>query len=438
MPDPSGEPPPPSDQPPGSAPPQHLAPAPRLHPPNTRQTRDTPSPPTLSLPPALTEALEWIQSQKNAGALSGTAPDEQDRGTLPKELRKFHKFDPEHPQPLLPVHGGTKSAGIYERGLDEEDQLRGITAEQMAHLRRFREDAPERAPWLAVGAAAAVFLLAAGAFLAGHTTLPRWFAAPPAPTPATPKLSGDGTPGGSVPLAVLEVIDAAMSAEASGNYAKAIELLQQAQHNNAAHLPGVDYRLALLHHQAGDPSRVEPLLDLSIAEGEEVAACCNLRGTIANQRDGADEGLEDLERATRLDPFNARYLFDWGEALRRAGKPQVALVQLRHALDRLQEPALLGLYALKVRLCEVETAQEDRFGEEMAAQLRLTPPPVEWLLTAAAVEMHRSNFPAAAEDLNKVRALIGERETAARLQDVFFKNFSREEELVRFFVPTPP
>ncbi len=380
-----------------------------------------------------------MRRQKMAGGASEALPKEAEQTTqasrlqLPKEQRKFHKFDPEHPEPEAPrVREGRTPGEQVEDTSPFADYPGGITSEQIAYIRRLRLESSDRNLWLPLGVAVVSFLMVIGAFLAGHATLPKFSAGslppgnridkPPAILGVFTSLS-DGT---------LGLIDQAMSAERTKDYPKAIEALEQAQ-RETGHVYGLNYHLATLCYKANDVARVLPLLNLSIADGEEVAACHSFRGLLSGQSGQTDHGPGDLEKATQLDPFNAHYLLVWGEALRHAGHADQALVQFRRALERVQEPALAGGYALKIRLTQIELGQQDQFAAEMAAQLKLSPPPVAWLLTVAAVEMHRNNLPAAAEALNKVYSLIGGTATALQLQDPFFVGFAHESELARFF-----
>ena len=403
--------------------------------------------PTPRPPPGFSAALEWLRLYGNLDAessasLAGPAATEQARRSLlPKDRRKFHKFDPEHPEPPtgLPdnVSQSQERAPLSLTSPIEEpsalaDHPHGITSEQLALMRRLRQQPSEQGPWLAVGVAVGVFLLTATAFFVGHGMMFKLLATGGVPEIPSPKPIGEGGLSAVSSARVLPLLDRAMAAEAAKNYPAAIESLENARRGDE-HLPGVNYRLASLYARSNDAAHAIPLLDRSIIEGEDVAASYSLRGELTNQYNRTDQSPGDLEKATLLEPFNARYFFVWGEALRRAGKSDRALEQLRRALDRLQEPALLGIYALKVRLTQLELGQEESFAAEMATQLKLAPPPVDWLLTAAGAEMHGGNFPAAAEDLGRVRALIGENETAAQLQDVFFRKFAHEEELEKFF-----
>lgn len=448
MPDSSGESSPASHQPPDAprpaGEPEHLAPAPRLHPPSTRQPKETAAPPP---PPALEEVLAWMQRYGTAGIEPDDQPAEagpsrrSSRAQLPKEQRKFHKFDPEHPEPELPVTGGPKLPRIrdpFGPGKTEEtrsafaDYPGSITSEQIEFIRRLRQEAPGRSPWIALGVAVVFFLLVTGAFLAGHGNWTRFSSGTPIVPGGAEKIVGVNVAFRGLSDSVVELIDQAVQAEKAKDYSKAIERLERAQ-REAGHVYGLNYRLAGLRYKANDVARVLPLLDQSIADGEEVAACYRFRGRLSGQTDRTDHGPGDLEKATQSDPFDPRYPLAWGEALRRAGKVEQALDQFRRAADRAQEIALQDAYALKVRLTQIELGRQDEFAADMARELQLNPPPVEWLFTAAAVEMHRNNLPAAAENLIKIRGLIGATATALQLQDAFFTGYAHDPELAGFY-----
>ena len=217
-----------------------------------------------------------------------------------------------------------------------------------------------------------------------------------------------------------------------------MEEVQQA----GGRINGLTFHLAELAYAAHDWAAVLPLLNNSILKGEKVAAAYNLRGTVIGQRSGLDKGSADLQVASQLDPFEAKFAFFVGESLRRQGKPQAAQPYLRRALDRLSNPAEEGFYRLKLRLAQIESGQEQPFAGELAANLAMNPPPIDWLFTAAAEELHRGNVSAAAGDLARAQSLYTPAEMNARLSDYYFYSFADNQELAPFFRslgrPAPP
>jgi tetratricopeptide (TPR) repeat protein len=227
------------------------------------------------------------------------------------------------------------------------------------------------------------------------------------------------------------LIDQAVDAAAAGDAKKAAAVLDQVRHTSG-HIDGLDYQLALLAFASGDFPSAMLSLNRSIAEGEEVGACYGQRGLIANQR-GPARGLHDFEAATQSAPFDAKGFFYWGEALRRSGKPQEALIHLRQAVERASTPAEQANYQLKVRLTQIELGREKEFAPELAAEMALARPPGDWVLTAAAQDMHSGNFAAAAADLNRARQLMDPAQLSGALRDYFFQGYRTEVPLARIY-----
>ena len=104
-------------------------------------------------------------------------------------------------------------------------------------------------------------------------------------------------------------------------------------------------------------------------------------------------------------------------------------------MDRLREPVLEAQYRLAIRLTQIELGQEQAFATEMASQLAENPPAPDWLLTAAAVELHRNNLAAAASYLDKASGLMDKELFNMRLRDYFFYSYRFEKSLARFYRP---
>ena len=175
--------------------------------------------------------------------------------------------------------------------------------------------------------------------------------------------------------------------------------------------------------------------------GENVAEAYNLRATLGSRNIRAGlirgNGLNDYDTATKVDPFGARTYYYWGAALRRAGKDQAAIVHLQQAIDRLREPELESLYRLTWRLAKIEADQAKDFADQLAKQLALPNPTMDWLLTAAAEQIHDGKFAAAAEFLDKA-AQRGDPETfRLRLGDFYLSQFRFQKELARFYQKAP-
>ena len=422
-----------------AAEPAPLTVAPRVNPTSVYNPKDA-VPPAPGAPAGFNEFVAWMQAFGGAqSAQSPTLPPPDSptgRQVLAKEQKKFHRQGQEVARA---DRTGTAPEG-HPAGASEGDNGNagktttppppGTGPRTAPVIRKRRPQTLEKAPgpslaflipWI-MGAA-----LLAACFLLGRVSAPR-------PTPMTASADELRTAAdrGEVNVQTLGVIDQAMAAESKRDFDRASGLLEQAR-RELNHLPGLDYHLALVAFEKGDLSHAMVQLDRSIAEGEELAASYNLRGTLTNRLHGVNRGLPSLQTATQLDPFNARYYFFYGEALRRAGKPQAALDALQKAVDRLREPSLEGLYRLKMRLAKIELGQEKDFADELAAELERPSPPVDWLCTAAAVEIRAGRFENAAGYFDRALALPERQLVEVRLHDFFFFGYAHEKALARFY-----
>ncbi len=380
----------------------------------------------------------------------GTPTDEEaarpGRGVLPKEQKKFSRSTVEAARPD-PVDasadpGTTSPSPAAETERPPFTSAISLPADHLNIERKRRsKDTSNKPPGLTMAIQFLVFAALVGSFFVGRATVPN---AAPAPRTAAgnPVVMKDGQSPDGKSLGILSdellaKVDDEAAVEFSGDPRRAFELLQSVK-DGGGRIVGLDYHLALLAYASGDLPKVLPLLNLSISEGEEVAACYNLRGTMTNRRGGIDHGIPELEMASKLDPFDARYAFFLGEALRRGGKPLAALTALRKALYRLREPMSDSFYRLKIRLTQVELGQEADFADEMKAELTQIPPAADWVLTAAAVELHRGNIPAAKGYFDQAKSLLPERELLIRLRDYYFFSFAHEKELAPYFVSIMP
>ena len=427
-----------------------VAPAPRVNPPNINTPKAAPA---AGGAPGFLDFLEWMRSQ--GGAESAPAPANA-RTLIPKEKKKFQRRDaegktdapvlpvpdaPETPEeaapvdeePFAPVADG--ATAVLTQAPPAQNPLPSL--EPLKPRQRRQQGSPKRASWSGLLTQLGFLVLLAGSFVVGRISVPK--VTPATVAPAAPVVvNNDGT----VTTKLLSdanaaLIDQAMAAEQSGDFRKAEDLLSKVK-ESGEHVNGLSLQLAQLAVYEKDFNRALPLLNKSLSEGENLGEVYNLRATLSNRgalvRGG---GMNDYETATKLDPFESRNFYYWGEALRRTGKDQAALVRLREALDRLREPALESLYRLKIRLALIEAGQENEFAENLAKQMVSPNPEMDWLITAAALEMHRGNYAAAAEDLDRASRRGDAESFALRLRDYFLYQFKFEKELMRFYVREP-
>jgi Tfp pilus assembly protein PilF len=404
--------------------------APRAHPATTAPRREkAPDGSKISLE----ELVSWLgQADQDDGAPGEEAPVEETHQS--RESRKFRRTE-------SAAAKAVRAAGVTEEPpLDERPSPRNGSARHgegaiIPELTPRGARLNPRAPSLfsSLAAQCVILGLMVSCYALGRMTLAGRVPAA-AQTGAATAGGKESRPAHGIPEPVMGVLDQALTAQSAGDPEKAFNLLEQVR-SGGEHVNGLDFELGWLAYRRGDYPTALVALNRSIADGEEVGAAYDLRGLIAGQqRPGL--GGDDFESATQERPFDAIAFFHWGEALRRNGKPRQALVHLQQALARAQSPAAQSLYGLKIRLTQIELGEEKDFAPALAAALARPQLVPEWLLTAAAQEMHAGNYAAAAAHLESVRQIGGPAALGLSLQDYFFQGYAEKPGLAAIYAQT--
>ena len=203
-------------------------------------------------------------------------------------------------------------------------------------------------------------------------------------------------------------------------------------------LAGINYRLALLAVQRNDRLDAEQRLERSTLDGEYVADCCYVLARLAADKGDYDEMTSQFQRAARARPFNGKYFFYWGEAMRRQGKPQAAVAAFEQALDRPYTAESGDLYLFKERLAKVEYGRDEAFNAEIASHLKQTPVAGEWMLLAAAQELDHQAYADAAEHLRLAADRLPSALYSSYTHDYFFQGYAKRSEVMSLLNRVPP
>lgn len=450
-----------------------MAPAPRSNPPNAGAGKEKPP---AAGPPGFNDFLEWMRTQSTGGE-----PVADQRALIPKERKKFQRQDTEAKAdrppapatapaapavPTTPVAPTTPAAPAAPAektppavaailpaaseasppGLPAESRpvqaAPGSADSASGRVRRGQQTVTKRNSWLGLVVQLGVLGLLVASFLLGRATVPK--AGPPqVAAPAAPEAT---TPDGKVTTNVLSgpnaaLIDQAMSDTQASRFKEATAALEQVR-ASGQRIHGLSLQLALLAVFSNEYPRAVPLLNEAIAEGDDIGEAYNLRATMASRRNAfGGVGINDYETASKLDPFDARTFFYWGSSLRRAGNSQQALTRIQQALDRLREPTAEGYYRLCLRLTQIELGRDKEFADELARQLALPHPSMDWLFTAAALDLRDGKYDGATAYIERAQACGDPDGFSMRMRDFYFSQFSTRKELARFFgklVPSKP
>ncbi len=264
-----------------------------------------------------------------------------------------------------------------------------------------------------------------------------------APVNAAPAAPAVTTQDGKATTNVLSatnatLIDHAMAAIQDSHFEEATEDLDKVE-ASGEHVRGLAFQRAQLASFAGENTRALLLLNEALNDSEDLSEAYSLRATLSSRKAvfrGA--GTNDYETASKLDPFDAHTFFYWGSALRRVGKSQEAIHRIQQAIDRLREPLAEGFYRMCLRVTQVEVGQEKEFADELARQLALPHPSIDWLFTAAAIALRDGKYDAAAGFLDRAEACGDPEGFKLRLQDFYFAQFSTRKELAPYFAKLVP
>ena len=235
----------------------------------------------------------------------------------------------------------------------------------------------------------------------------------------------------------LEAVDKGLSAEKGGNLDAARQTWEGAVAGQVR-LPGASYRLAMLDIQRNDLADADIHLSDSLAAGEMMASCYFVNACFAGRKSNYVEAARQLSQAVRVEPFSAKYLFCWGEALRRAGKTQAAMDAIKQALSRPASAADLELFNFKLRLTRIQAGHDQSMDTELASNLAKTPVPGDWLLLAAANDLNRAAFPTAAKHLKDAARALTPGLFNLLVQDFAFQGYVTQPDVAALLKVPPP
>ncbi len=236
----------------------------------------------------------------------------------------------------------------------------------------------------------------------------------------------------------LEAAGQGLRAEKTGNFTAARQTWESAVAGQVR-LPGADYRLAMLDIQHGDLPAADIHLSNSLAAGEMMASCYFVNACFAGKKGNYTEAAKQLAHAVRIEPYSAKYLFCWGDALRRAGKTQAGITAITQALDRPASASDVELFNFKLRLARIEAGHDQSFDSELTNSLAKAPVTGDWLLLAAARDLNRGAFPAAAGHLRDAAHLLAPEVFNVLVQDFAFQSYATRPEVAALLkVQLPP
>ncbi len=380
-------------------------------------------------------SLQDLMALARSLSASGIELEDPDavRGTISREKRKFFKAEPKSAGAEIVDQPAEEEPGGEQPGMPESDAgMKEASLPSMTVRTRRRSTVSARGPGLIVPAAIVLTLaaMAAAVWLLAKIARP----APEKATVAVASVAPSGMQALSLTARANELADKIADAARNHDPAKALALCVLAR-SEGLHLPGLAYQEARFASAAGDSPAAAVAISHSLDLGEEISACHILRASLIARNGKPEAVLREYEAAAAAAPFEPKPFFFWGESLRRSGRPQAALVRLEEAVARATDPDMADFYRFKERLTLIEIDRGAELADDLKAKLSAPAPAPDWILTAAAIELHKGDRAAATRFLDRAAALLTPDELENRLRDYYFFGFAREPALAKFYDP---
>lgn len=238
-----------------------------------------------------------------------------------------------------------------------------------------------------------------------------------------PKLdqSGDRYPG----ITVEELVKQALNAERAGKWQEAVERLMAAK-NKDLRYRGILFRVGKIVYDHRDFDAADKAFERAIVFGENVEAANFYRGLIAVRRRNLPAAEQFFEAAATAAPFVSDYHYYWGEALRLDFKPEQSLPHYAQAILLARTDQDAAVCQFKVRMAKIEAAEGSTVAAELAAKESVGPLSVDWLMTAAALQLRGGHVDSARQLILEARDAKAPGLFASCVNDFYFREAAKK------------
>ena len=199
-----------------------------------------------------------------------------------------------------------------------------------------------------------------------------------------------------------ELIGQGLVEERLGNWKEAADRFIAAKYKNPS-CPGLLFRVGKLYYDHNSFDVADMVLERAIAFAENMESANYYRGMIALGRRDLPAAERFFEAAATAAPFNADYYYSWAEALRRDHRPSDAIARYEQAAVRAGD-AEQNICRFKIRMTMVEAGDIPQINAELEKKQSEGPLSVDWLMTAAALQIHAGNIDEAVRLVKEARA----------------------------------
>ncbi|MEO8044566.1 MAG: tetratricopeptide repeat protein [Spartobacteria bacterium] len=189
---------------------------------------------------------------------------------------------------------------------------------------------------------------------------------------------------------------------------------------------GILFRVGKILYERRNFDPADEAFERAIAFGENVEAANFYRGLIAVRRRDLTAAERFFEEAVKAAPFVSDYHYYWGETLRLDLKPKQSLPHYEQAilLARTEQDAIVCQF--KIRMGRIEAAEGSTVNADLAKKESEGRLSVDWLMTAAALQLRGGHIEEARQLILQARAGEAPGLFASCVNDFYFHDAAQK------------
>jgi tetratricopeptide (TPR) repeat protein len=226
-------------------------------------------------------------------------------------------------------------------------------------------------------------------------------------------------------IAAEDLIKQALIAERAGKWQDATERFMAAKRKDLRYR-GILFRVGKILYAHRDFDSADNGFERAIAFGENVEAANFYRGLIAIRRRDLPAAERFFEAAVNAAPFVSDYHYYWGEALRLDLKPEQSLRHYEQAILLARDEQDATVCQFKIRMGRIEAAEGSAVSAELAKKEATGPLSVDWLMTAAALQLRGGHIDEARQLIMQARAGNAPGLFASCVNDFYFHDAAQK------------
>ncbi len=222
-----------------------------------------------------------------------------------------------------------------------------------------------------------------------------------------------------------DLVKQALVAERAGQWQEAVERFMAAKKKDLRYR-GILFRVGKILYEHRDFDAADQAFERANAFGENVEAANYYRGLIAVRRRNLPAAERFFEAAVAAAPFVSDYHYYWGEALRLDLKPEQSLPHYEQAVLLARDDQDAAVCQFKIRMGKIEAAEGLAVAADLAKKEAAGPLSVDWLMTAAALQLRGGHVDAARQLILQARAANAPGLFASCVNDFYFHDAAQK------------